>query len=185
MDQNFIKDFSSQLKKLADDFKNQLMGVRTNRATSGLVEDILVDYYGVKTAIKALANVSIIQPNGISIQPYDPTSLDSIVKAIQASPLGVQPIKDNNLARITLPPLTEERRKELTKLVSQKQEEFKVIVKKEREVAIEAINKAFDAKEIPEDDKFRRKEEIQKRVDETNKLIEQLTEEKTKEIMSL
>lgn len=183
--ENLTENFSQQLKKVLDDYKNQLSSMRTNRANAGLVEDIQIEYYGTKAALKTLALVTVNQPNIILIQPFDPSSIDSVIKAVQLSPLGVNPAREGNLIRITLPSLTEERRIELTKFVSQREEEFRVIIKKEREGAMEKLEEAFKNKEMSEDDKFKKKETMQKAVEGANKSIEEWSENKKNEILSL
>jgi len=180
-----LKNFDNQLKKTIENFKSQMASLRTNRASPSLIEDILVEYYNTKMPLKSLALINVSPPNVLMVQPYDLMSIDAIVKAIQASPLGVQPAKEGNLIRIVLPPLTEERRRELTKIVSQKQEETRINIKKAREELMKEVEEAFDQKEISEDQKFHLKEEAQKLVTETNKIIDELAAKKEEEIMSL
>lgn len=173
-----------KLSNIISHFKGEIAVLRTGRATPALVEDLAVDYYGTKTPLKALASISIPDPKQILIQPWDKGALQPIEKAIQSSPLGMNPIVDGAQVRLNLPQLTEERRRDLIKLLGQKSEETKISVRKAREEAIRENDDAEKKKEISEDEKFRKKSEIQKIVDEINKKIEETVNAKEKEIMN-
>ena len=172
-----------KLNKVIEHFKNEITVLRTGRATPALVEDLAVDYYGTKTPLKALASISTPDPKQILIQPWDKGALQPIEKAIQSSQLGLNPIVDGVYVRLNLPQLTEERRKDLTKILGQKAEEAKISVRKAREEALKEVEEQEKKKEISEDEKFRKKSEAQKTVDETNKKIEEIVSAKEKEIM--
>ena len=159
--------------------------MRTGRATPALVEDLEVDYYGAKTPLKAMAAISSPEPKQLVIQPWDKNAVQPIEKAIQSSSLGLNPVTDRDVIRLSIPSLTEERRKELTKLLGKHLEEARIQVRREREDALKEIERREKAKEISEDEKFRQKSEVQKQVDEINKKIEGMGSAKEKEIMTV
>jgi len=159
--------------------------LRTGRATPALVEDLEVDYYGAKTPLKAMAAISSPEPKQLVIQPWDKNAVQPIEKAIQSSSLGLNPVTDRDVIRLSIPSLTEERRKELTKLLGKHLEEARIQVRREREDALKEIERREKAKEISEDEKFRQKSEVQKQVDEINKKIEGMGSAKEKEIMTV
>lgn len=173
-----------KLNKITEHFKGEIAILRTGRATPALVEDLAVDYYGTKTPLKALASISTPDPKQILIQPWDKGSLQPIEKAIQTSQLGLNPVVDGAQVRLNLPQLTEERRKDLIKLLGQKSEEAKIGVRKAREEALKEVDEQEKKKAISEDEKFRKKSEVQKTVDEINKKIEEIVNAKEKEIMN-
>lgn len=159
--------------------------MRTGRATPALVENLEVDYYGSKTPLKAVAAISSSDPRTLEIKPWDKNAIQPIEKAIQSSSLGLNPVTDRDVIRLSIPSLTEERRKELTKLLGKHLEEARIQVRREREEALKEIDRKEKAKEISEDEKFRQKNEVQKQVDEINKKIEDLGSAKEREIMSV
>ena len=173
-----------KLNKVIEYFKGEIVVLRTGRATPALVEDLQVDYYGTKTPLKALASISTPDPRQILIQPWDKGALQPIEKAIQSSQLGLNPVVDGVYIRLNLPQLTEERRKDLIKILGQKAEETKISVRKAREEVLRVVDDAEKKKEISEDEKFRKKQETQKTVDEINKKIEEIVSAKEKEIMN-
>ncbi len=173
------------LEKIVTHLKGEVASLRTGRASTALIEDLEVDYYGSKTPLKAIAAISNPEPRLLVIQPWDKNAIQPIEKAIQSSSLGLNPITDRDAIRLAIPSLTEERRKELTKLLGKHLEESKIHVRKEREDALREIDRKEKAKEISEDEKFRQKNEIQKMVDEINKKIEELGTTKEKEIMTV
>src|SRR3989344_9307222 len=165
-------EFKQKLEKIIGHLKQEVAGLRTGRATPALVEDLEVEYYGAKTPLKAVAAISSPDPKSLIIQPWDKSAVPAIEKAIQGSSLGLNPITDRDAIRISIPPLTEERRKELTKLLGKHLEEARIHVRREREETLKEIDRKEKAKEISEDERFRQKNEVQKAVDETNKKIE-------------
>src|SRR3989344_8893245 len=169
-----------KLNKVIEYFKGEIVVLRTGRATPALVEDLQVDYYGTKTPLKALASISTPDPRQILIQPWDKGALQPIEKAIQSSQLGLNPVVDGVYIRLNLPQLTEERRKDLIKILGQKAEETKISVRKAREEVLRVVDDAEKKKEISEDEKFRKKQETQKTVDEINKKIEEIVSAKEK-----
>ncbi|MBI2640065.1 MAG: ribosome recycling factor [Candidatus Sungbacteria bacterium] len=178
-------DFKSKLEKIIANLKSEIATLRTGRASSALVEDIEVDYYGAKTPIKALASISSPEPRTLVIQPWDKNAIQPIEKVIRDSSLGLNPAVDKDLIRLTIPQLTEERRKDLLKVLGRHVEDARIQVRREREEALKEIDRKEKAKEISEDEKFRQKSEIQKAVDEANKKIEEVAATKEKEIMNV
>ncbi|MEK7083180.1 MAG: ribosome recycling factor, partial [Patescibacteria group bacterium] len=161
-----MQDLKQKANNTIEHLKSEIASLRTGRATPALVEDLEVDYYGSKTPLKALAAISNPEPRTLVIQPWDKGAMQLIEKAIQASPLGINPIADRDVIRLSIPPLTQERRKELVKLLGRYIEDARISVRKEREDALRVIDNQFKAKEISEDARFRQRSEIQKIVDE-------------------
>lgn len=180
-----MQELKQKLEKIIGRFKGEVASLRTGRASSALVEDLEVDYYGSKTPLKAVASISSPEPRTIVIQPWDKNAIQPIEKAIQASSLGLNPITDRDAIRLSIPSLTEERRKELAKLLGKHMEEARIHVRKEREDTLREIDRMEKAKEISEDQKFRKKNDVQKIVDETNKKIEEIGAAKEKEILTV
>mgnify|MGYP001577680275 FL=1 len=174
--EEIIKDLEQKTKTIFDALRQEIVSIRTNRPTAKLVEDIKADYFGQQMSIKQLASISIVPPREIDISVWDKNALAPIVKAIESSNLGVTANTDGNLIRINLPPLTDERRKELIKLIKGIVEQSRIKIRAMRD---EANKKTKDA---PEDQKLKLKEKIQDIVDKTNKEIEALLAAKIKEI---
>lgn len=172
-------DFKNKLKEIAGFLSAELSKIRSSRATPALVEDILVDYFNNKTPIKGLASISSLDARTLVIEPWDKNAIEPMAKAIVGAGIGAQPIVDGKGIRISLPQLTQERRQELIKLVSQKMEEAKI---KARRLRDEAVKNAQQEKS--EDIKFRKKEEIEKAMKENNQMLEELKSKKEKELMS-
>lgn len=180
-----MQDLKQKANNTIEHLKSELASLRTGRATSALIEDLEVDYYGAKTPLKAMAAIGNPDPRTLTIQPWDKSALPAIEKAIQSSSLGINPIADRDVIRLSIPSLTEERRKELVKLLGRYVEDARITVRKEREDSLRAIDAQFKNKEIGEDDRFRQRNEIQKIVDEINKKIEEIAAAKEKEIMGV
>lgn len=177
--------FRQKLEKIIEHLKIEITGLRTGRATPALVENLEVDYYGSKTPLKAVASISSPEPRQLVIQPWNKGALPAIEKAIQISPLGINPIADKDSIRLSIPALTEERRKELVKILGKFIEEARIKVRRDREDFFRQVDREEKEKKISEDEKFRQKSEIQKLVDEINKKIEELGKNKEKEIMTV
>lgn len=178
-------DFSSKLEKIIAQLKIEVGSLRTGRASPALIEDLEIDYYGTKTPLKAVAAISSPSARELTIQPWDKNAIQPIERAIQASSLGLNPVTDRDMIRLTIPALTEERRRDLTKLLGRMLEDARIKVRKDREDALREVDRMEKAKEISEDEKFRDKNGIQKHVDETNKKIEDIGTTKEKEIMTV
>ena len=183
-DNNNIKQFETKITELEGNINSTLVKLRVGRANPQMVEDINVDYYGSRLPVKGLASISVNQMT-ITIQPWDQGAVDPIFKALSVSPLGVMPIKEMNLIRIVLPPLTEDRRKELVKNLGATKEGFRVELRRLRDEVMGLMNDSFKDKEISEDEKFGYKETIEKIVTKTNTVIEEVFDDKEKEIMTV
>ncbi|NTW27170.1 MAG: ribosome recycling factor [Candidatus Moranbacteria bacterium] len=173
------------LEKTIEHFKSEGSKIRTGRANASLVEDLLVDYYGAKTPLKQVASINTPEPRTIAIQPWDRGALAAIESAIRNSDLNMNPTNDGVLVRINIPMLTEERRREMVKVLNQKGEEARIGIRSVREDVLKEIKDAEKAGEMSEDDAFTGKEKLQVIVDEYNKKIEELRAKKEVEIMTV
>jgi len=171
--------------KVLEDLRSEYKRVRTGRASVSLVESIRADYYGTSTPLNQLATLTIPDPRTIVIQPWDQSAVGDVEKAILKSELGLTPMNDGKIVRINVPPLTQERRRELVKVIKKMAEDHKVAVRNIRRDANEMIKDLKKEKEISEDDQFRGQEEIQKITDD---FIQKLDEEyagKEKEVLEI
>jgi ribosome recycling factor len=169
--------------KVIEALKKELKRVRTGRASLSLLDGIKVDYYGTLTALNQLATLAAPESRLITIQPWDTTVIKEIEKAVLKSDLGLTPSSDGKIVRIAIPPLTEQRRKELVKVVHKISEEYKVSVRNLRRDANELIKDIKKDGKISEDDAFKSQEKIQKITDEHIKLVDECYKEKEKEIL--
>ena len=179
-----MKDLERKLDEIASALKSEVSGLRTGRATPALVENLEIEAYGEKQPLKALAAISTPDARQILIQPWDKSLLPAIEKAIQSSPIGLNPVADKDAIRLSLPPLTEERKRDLVKVLKEKLEQARIQVRRARDEVMKVVEAEERAKKISEDEKFRRKEEVEKKVGEWNKKVEELGAVKEKEIMS-
>ena len=163
----------------------QLDGFRTGKASPALVENITALYYGAPTRIRELGNIATPEPRLITITPYDPSAINEIVKAILGANIGVTPVSDGRKVRVPIPELSEERRKELAKVIRKKAEESKVAVRSIRRDAMEDIKKQKKDNLLTEDDQKKLEEKVQKLTDEKVKEIDTIAQAKEKEIMSV
>jgi len=177
-----INQIEPELEKAISYLKRELIKIRSSRATPALVEDILVEYFGEKFSLKQLSSISIPGPREILIQPWDPSYLQPIIKTLERSGRGFVLRAEKEVVRVILPPLTQEYKEELIRLVSQKQEEARKTVRKWRDEAWSKIQQLWREGEISEDGKFKGKKELQKLVDEYMEKIKTLGEKKKKEI---
>jgi ribosome recycling factor len=182
MYQEILNKIKPELDKVASFLERELAKIRTGRATPSLVEDVTVDCFGQKFPLKQLAAISTPETKKILIQPWDKSYLEGIVQALEKTGVGANPIVDKDIVRISLPPLSEEYRKNLLRIVSEKQEEARRTVRRWREEAWSEIQKETKEGNVREDDKFRAKDELQELVDKYNDKIEELGENKKKEI---
>lgn len=180
-DFNSIKSKGEEIKEW---LKKEAAALRTGRATPALVENIMVDSYGAKTPLKHLSAISVEDVKTIRITPWDASTLKSIESAISVSNLGSQPIADKNSIRVSLPELTEERRKTLLKILNEKLEESRVSLKLKREEVWKDIQEKERKGEMGEDEKFRFKDELQKIIDKITLDLEEIASRKEKEITS-
>lgn len=178
-----ISAMQSAMKKTMGFIDGEFNTIRTGKASPVLVEGIMVDYYGNPTRVKELANISVPESRMIVLQPWDPQSIPAIEKAIEASDLGINPMNDGKLIRLPIPELSEDRRRDMIKIVKKKAEEGKVAIRGERRTAMEGIKQAEKNKEITEDDRALYEEDIQKATDENIKKIDDKLKAKEAEIM--
>jgi ribosome recycling factor len=178
-----IEKIKPELEKVINFFNDELKKIKTSRATPALVEDVSVECFGQKFPLSQLALISVPEPRQILIQPWDASYIEGIVKALEKTGIGITPIVEKNSIRINLPPLSEEFRKEMARLVSEKKEQSKQTVRRWREKAWAEIQQGFREGKIREDDKYKGKDELQELIDEYNEKIEELAEKKKKEIL--
>ena len=185
MTNDVIKSAEDRLNKTLDALKKDYGTLRAGRAAPSLLDKVTVDYYGTATPVNQIANVTIPEPRMIMIKPYDKSSLKEIEKAIQKSDLGLTPNNDGTAIRLNIPQPTQERRKELVKIVSKKAEEAKVAMRNIRRDANEAIKKLEKGKQITEDDRKEAQDKIQKLLDKFIKLVDGVKAAKEKEVMEV
>lgn len=185
MEKEIIGKKQEAFDKTLEHFKEELAQFRTGRASVSLVENLKVDYYGTSVPLKRVASLSAPEARTIMISPWDKDNLVNIEKAIRESQLGLQPNNDGQVVRINIPQLTEERRKELLKVLNQKTEEARIAIRKIREEIWEEIQNLEKEGKISEDEKFSGKDKLQEVIDGYNEKIEELREHKEKEVMTI
>ncbi len=177
-----INKIKPELDKVINFFEGELAKIRTGRATPSLIEDVVVDIFGQKMPLKQLAAISAPEPRQLIVQPWDKSYIEPIERALSAANIGLSPVVDRDVIRMNLPIITEEYRRTLAKILSEKEEEARRTVRKWREEAWGEIQAKTREGKIREDDKFKAKDELQKLVDEYVSKIEQLGEKKRKEV---
>lgn len=185
MPKEIIQQMRKQMEKILESTAKELSNIRTGRATLSLLDGITVDNYGAKSPINQVASISIPEARLMVIQPWDKSKIGQIEKAILKADLGLNVSSDGNVIRITVPELTEERRKDLVKHVKKLAEEGRIALRNARREANDAIKKLEKAGKIPEDDSKREQEETQKITDENIKKIDEMLKVKEKEIMQI
>lgn len=179
------KNLEERIEKTKEVLKEDLNTVRAGKANPALLDKVMVDYYGTPTPLKNICNISVPDPKSLLIVPFDPKSLGDIEHAINAANIGIAPTNDGKNIRLAIPPLTEERRRELTKLTKKMGEDAKVAVRNLRREANEGVKKQEKAGEISEDDRDEELEKIQKTTDESVKAIDEMIKAKDAEIMEV
>ena len=180
-----IKEYESKMSKTIDHLTSDLNTIRAGRANPHVLDKIKVDYYGTPTPIQQVGNVAIPEARIIQIQPWDKSMLKEIEKAIQTSDLGINPTNDGSVIRLVFPELTEERRKELVKEVKKKGEADKVAIRNIRRDGNDAFKKLAKAEDISEDEIKQLEEELQKLTDKYIKQVDQMVDEKSKDILTV
>ncbi|MFZ5760882.1 MAG: ribosome recycling factor [Thermodesulfobacteriota bacterium] len=180
-----LLEMNDKMEKSLEAYRRELSTVRTGRASLALVEGIRVDSYGTKMPLNQVATMTIPESRLIVIQPWDPQVLGAIEKAILAANIGLTPANDGKVIRISIPQLTEERRKDLVKQVKKISEEYRVAIRNCRRDAIDTLKKQKKDKAISEDDLFKYQEEAQKETDAFVKKIDEILAEKEKEVMEV
>lgn len=178
-------NYKEHMDKTISVLKQDLNTVRAGRANAALLDQVVVDYYGSPTPVKNLSNISVPDPRTLMITPFDPSSIKAIEKAILTSNLGINPSNDGRNIRLVIPVVTEERRKELTKVIKKMGEESKVAVRNSRRDANDTIKKLEKAGELTEDDVKDEQEEVQKMTEKCMKEIDQIVSAKEKELMEI
>ena len=179
------KEFETRMKKTIDVFKDNLSTIRAGRANTAVISKVTVDYYGVATAITQMAEVKVADPKTLTIQPWDASTVKAIEKAILASDVGITPVNDGKILRLTFPQLTEERRKELKKSIAKLAEEAKVAVRNIRRDANDKSKAMKKNSEMTEDEQKASDKAMQDMTDKFIKEIETITTAKEKEIMEI
>lgn len=189
LDKHMVKELITEkipsFENAVEHFKDEVAKIRTGRANPGLVENLMVDYYGVKTPLKQIASIAIPEARQILIQPWDKGSLVQIEAAIRESDLGLNPGNDGLAIRIVLPSLNEERRHDFVKALNTRAEESRIAVRNIREEIWKNIQDLEKSGDISEDDKFFGKDELQKIVDEYNQKLEEVRKKKEEEILTV
>jgi ribosome recycling factor len=185
MVKDILKDLEKDMKASAEHFRKDLSKLRTGRANLSAFEDIKVDYYGGLTPVNQVATLAVPDPTLITIQPWDPSLLDTIDKAVRGADLGLNPINDGKMLKIPIPPLDEERRQEMARHIKKMLEEEKTVLRNLRRESKEMIEELEKEKEITEDDKFWGYDKLKEVTDEYTKKIEDLATAKEKEILEI
>ena len=184
-----LKDTYVQLKtrmdKAVEDFRQAMAATRTGRASVHMLDSVSVDYYGSPMPLNQIAQVHAPEPQLITVQPYDPTVLPAIEKAIRSAELGLNPMNDGKIIRVPVPPLTEERRRDMVKHLHKILEDHRTAIRNIRRDGNDAIKKALKDKKIAEDDEKRALEEIQRLTDDEIKKMEDMSKSKEKEVMEI
>jgi ribosome recycling factor len=184
-----LKEVSADLKRRMDQavsgFQSNLAATRTGRASAHMLDSIKVDFYGTPTPINQMAQVSAPEPQLILISPWDPTMLKEIEKAIQTSDLGFNPLSDGKVVRVPVPPMTEERRRDVVKHLNRVLEEHRTAIRNVRRDGNDAVKKLAKEKKISEDEEKRALEEVQKMTDEEIRRMEELSRRKEAEVMQV
>ncbi len=179
------KSVEQKMQRSIEAFKNDLAKIRTGRAHTGLLDHVQVDYYGSMVPISQVANLTLVDARTIGVQPWEKTMVAKVEKAIREADLGLNPATSGDLIRVPMPPLTEERRRELTKVVKSEGETAKVAVRNLRRDANEQLKKLVKDKEISEDDERRASDDVQKLTDKHVAEIDKLVQAKDAEIMTV
>ena len=180
-----LAEIKENMQKSIDATQRSFNTIRTGRANASLLDRISIDYYGTETPLKSLANISTPDSSTIAIEPYDKSSMAQIEKAISLSDIGLTPNNDGKVIRLNIPPLTEERRKELAKQASKLSEEGKVALRNIRREAVDSVRKQEKNREISEDEARDLQDQIQKTTDQYINKVEELLTAKEKEILTL
>src|SRR5512146_468757 len=175
----------TRMEKAVEAFRGELAALRTGRASVHMLDSVHIDYYGTQMPLNQIAQVHAPEPQMITVQPFDPSSLATIEKAIRAADLGLNPMNDGKLIRVPVPPLTEERRRDMVKHLHKILEEHRTAVRNVRRDGNDMIKKTLKDKKITEDDERRSLEEIQRLTDDEIKKMEEMSRSKEKEVMEI
>ena len=184
MDNMDIEQFKADLEKCADALRDDLSQIRTGRATSEVVEDILVEAYETKAPVKNYATISVVDAKTISIQPWDKNLVDAVAKAVSDANLGFSPLSEGNRVLVKFPDLTEERRKDFVKIMGERVEDARIAVRNVRQKYMKEIDEA-QSSGLSEDEADRKRDEGEKLVKEMNEAIEEMKQKKEEELMTI
>jgi ribosome recycling factor len=182
---DITSDAEEGMKKAVESFKRDLQKIRTGRANTSMLDGIKVDYYGTPTPVNQVATVQVVDARLITVKPWEKNMIAVIDKAIRASDLGINPVADSELVRLPIPPLTQERRKDLAKAVGKQTEEARVAVRAARRDAMDMIKDAEKDKQITEDERKKGETKVQELTDRYIAQLEEIAKSKEKEIMEL
>jgi len=182
---DITNDSEAGMKKAVESFKRELQKIRTGRANTSMLDGIKVDYYGTPTPVNQVATVQVVDARLITVKPWEKNMIPVIDKAIRASDLGINPVADAELIRLPIPPLTQERRKQLAKTVGGQTEEARVAVRAARRDAMDMIKDAEKDKEISEDQRKQGEKQVQDLTDKYIAMVDEIAKTKEKEIMEL
>lgn len=180
-----LEELRARMDKTLGDLRRELAAIRTGRASVSLLDHVTVDYYGNPTPVNQVATLSVPEPSLIVIQPWDPSVVGNIEKALRLSDLGVNPSNDGKVIRVPIPPLTEERRKQLAKVVGKVAEDHRTAIRQIRRDGNERVKKLFKDKQISEDDEHKTLDHIQELTDQYIEQIDTITRSKEDEIMKV
>lgn len=180
-----LDELRQRMRKSVEVLQDDLVAIRTGRASPALVEKLPVEYYGSMTPLNQMASIAVPEPRLLVIRPWDPSALSDIERAILRSDLGLTPMNDGKLIRLNIPRLTEERRRELVKVVARRVEEARIAIRNLRRDALKDLQEFEKEKMISEDDFFRGKDEVQKLTDEFIEEIDEIGKRKEEEVMEI
>lgn len=181
----YIQKFAEEFRAAVDHFKKDLGHVRTGQANPELVEGIMINAYGTMTPINQLGSITVPEPKLLVIQPWDKSILKDIEKGISVANLGFSPVNDGNVIRLPMPPMSEENRKNLVKIVKEKTEKSRVSIRQIREKVKDAIQEAEKSKEISEDDKYKYQKDLDKHTNDQIALVNEAADKKCDQIMTI
>ncbi len=185
MIKDLLKDTEERMDKAVDALRDSLMTIRTGRASPALVEHLPIEYYGTLTPLNQLATISVPEPRLLAIRPWDPTALADIAKAILKSDLGLTPVNDGKIIRLTIPRLTEERRQDLVKVVGKRVEEGKIAIRNIRRDTIDDLREMESEKMISEDELYRARDDVQEITDKFVAKMNEIGRDKEQEITEI
>lgn len=180
-----ISHYKEQIHISLEHLKKDISSLRTGRAMPAIVEDIMIEAYGMRQPLKALASISVLDAKTLAIEPWDKSIVAAVDTGLRMSDLGINPVNDGKLIRLPLPELSQERRQELIKVLHSKLENGRIVIRKIREEAREDIDMQEEEKMIGEDQKYKYHEEIEKIIKEANEKIKEIGEEKEREILKV
>jgi len=181
----YLEKHQAQFDKTIEHLREDLSGLRGDRANPAVVEKITVEAYGSITPLNGLAAIQVQDARTLIVQPWDKSIIKDIERAIQASDLGINPVNEGTQLRLAFPSLTEEKRKDLIKIVHEKLEEGRIAIRGVREMILKEVKKAKEDKEIGEDRFFMIEKEVQKKVDQYNEMVKEIGEKKEKELLTV